>query len=169
MRSKLKILFDLCDEQGIIIDYGNLPNNVLGMYVKNMDMPAIIGIDRSIENNEEQLLIVLAEELGHHFTTTGEFVGPFFHYRDRLKLNKAELMAMKWAVRFLIPIQQLKDVLSAGSCSFSDIANKLQVPTEILYKRLELLSHKYQVIDIGYNQSLVLSNWPNVYVANRFN
>lgn len=162
--NKLQALFDLCDEEGILIDYNYLPNNILGLYIKKPNLPTIIGIDKSIENNKLKLIEILSEELGHHFTTTGEFVGPFYHYKDRINLNKIEEKAIRWATEFLIPLDEFMRTIKQGISSMNDLIESLELPREIIMSRLMFLSRQYEFIKIDNNKSLVLNSYPNVYI-----
>jgi hypothetical protein len=164
MNKKLLKLFELTEEQGISIEYNKLPQGLLGFYMKEPKMKAVISIDKSILNDEDKFLEVFAEEVGHHFTTTGDFVGPFFHYKDRLMLNKTEEKAMRWATEYLIPLNELIEIVKTGICSVNDLIDKLELPREIVMRRLEFLSKKYEVIQITSSKYLVLNSYPNVFV-----
>lgn len=165
---KLNKLFDLCEEEGIIVRFTKaLPDGVLGLYLSEPNLPTIISIDNTIENNNMKLLEVLAEEVGHHFTTSGSFVGPLLHYRDRLSLNKMEEKAMRWATRYLIPENELMDALKSGITSTEDLCSKLGVSKDILMQHLSFLAREKNSISFG-NNILILSNLPNLYIMKTY-
>lgn len=70
---KLSKLFDLVESENIDFFFANLKLvNKLGLY-SSKDNHSVIAIDYTLKYNKIALTEVLAEELGHHFTTVGDF------------------------------------------------------------------------------------------------
>lgn len=100
---KLNQLLELAQQEKIDIHYLDIKEmGVLGLYVKNAGLPHMIFLDNSIKNNKYKLIEVLAEELGHYFTSIGNSVNNIYTYRDKLNVGKCENKATKWASNFLV-------------------------------------------------------------------
>jgi Zn-dependent peptidase ImmA (M78 family) len=68
----------------------------------------VIGLDYRILNDKNHFRCVLAEELGHFFTTQrGSFITRY-HRRNRIQVCREEYQAMVWAVNYLIPDHELE-------------------------------------------------------------
>jgi hypothetical protein len=75
--------------QGIEVYWWRFHPSILGLYWAPRDLPPIIGLNRAIEHDTPLLRTVMAEELGHHFTTSGMGLNrTFCHYRQRLDLSR---------------------------------------------------------------------------------
>ena len=70
----------------------------------------VIGIDYRISKNKDQrhFRCILAEELGHYFTTQEGNIISHCHYRSRIGVYREEYKAMVWAVNYLIPDHELE-------------------------------------------------------------
>ena len=99
---KLEALENLCHKEGIVIEYATLKSGILGFYFKDKGTPHIIALNKTILSDKMKHIEVLAEELGHYYTTCGNFTTPLLHYRDRIELNKCEVKALRWACNYLI-------------------------------------------------------------------
>ena len=84
---------------------------------------------------------VLAEELGHCYTTCGNFTTTLLHYRDRIELNRCEIKALRWACNYLISD---KDVLSLSSQTnnYYEMSEILGVPYNLLIQKINFMSLK---------------------------
>lgn len=165
--SKLDKLLGIAEQENIIIDYVSFSSNINGLYYREEDMPPIIGINENIVSNTKLFSCVLAEELGHHFTTVGDTTAECYCYADRLVVNKKETVALKWATEFLMPLYEIIDVIRSRGNSFSSIADKLQVTDQFLLKRFEFLSKHNHNIIIDNHTCLELSKLPNIFITKR--
>lgn len=137
----LEQIYEIIEEEGIILEEVNLTYEYIeGIYLKLPGLHPTIGINKSICNNSKKLISVLAEELGHHFTSFGDLTTECFSYSDEIKLSKQEKKARLWAANFLISdaefVQALYDCIST-QCDMCDYFN---VTDGILkYKILSIL------------------------------
>ena len=116
---------------------------VRGIYYAEENMPPIIGLDSSLTHDTPLLRCILAEELGHHFTTVGYFIPrQFYNYSDRLSISKIEFKAMRWAVNHLIPEDDLLDVISSGLYEPWELAEHFNVTEEFAKFRLRLFGQR---------------------------
>lgn len=129
--NKLEKLFKIAEDNEIAIEYVKLPKNIYGIYYKDTGSTPAIGINRIIMNDERTLTCVLAEELGHHFTTVGDTTAECYCYIDRIMLDKTELKALRWAYTTLLTKEEIVQAIKECSCA-SECAEKLGV-TEAFY------------------------------------
>jgi Zn-dependent peptidase ImmA (M78 family) len=168
--NKLNKLFKLCDAEGIKIEFATLPYDLLGLYFEEKDYPPVISLHKCLEKNNLKLLEVLGEELGHHYTTCGNHLGPYPIYRNRIILNKVEEKAMRWATNYLISKDELLSALNKNITSLYDLADELGVSYSLLEYRLEFLSREECFISFNDN-ALFLELQPNIHsdcINNKF-
>ena len=166
---KLEKLYKLIERENIKLEIlDSLPDHIDGMYLKSESSYPIIVINKKLENDSMKFKIVLAEELGHHFTSVGDSSVMFNSYAKRLQLDKAEIQALKWATEYILPIDKLKPAfLKMHNRQIDSIYNELEVPHEFLLARLKFLSHRFDCIDLDKNTALLLTTLPNIYtIAN---
>lgn len=132
-------MLEIARIQGIPVEIFDFAPPTQGIYFCNEDMPPIIGLDRSLRNNVPLLRCILAEELGHHFTSAGYCVTQkFFSYNERMNISRAEYKALKWAANYLMPENDLLDALKSGLCEVWELAEHFDVTEEFVKFRLRL-------------------------------
>lgn len=132
-------LFELADDEGITIDFIEFSPPINGLYYATDGLGPAIGIAKRIEHNQTLLRCVLAEELGHHFTSVGNHLPKeCYNYADRLMINKIEYKAMKWAAMYLIPLDKLLNCIQDGIVSTWELADHFTVTEEMVLFRLKL-------------------------------
>ncbi|WP_202708812.1 peptidase [Sporosalibacterium faouarense] len=108
-----KKLEEIIDKCGIILKFIYLPNSVLAYYTFDSDYYIIL-INESIRNNERLCRTVLAEEIGHYRTTIGDITPrKYMSYRDKINVDKKELLDLRWVADFIIPTDQLLSFMKA--------------------------------------------------------
>lgn len=131
-------MLKIAHEEGIKVEYWDFKPPLEGIYINSPGMPPIIGISKSLFESSPQFRCVLAEELGHHFTTVGDNLPQqCYHYRDRLTVSKAEYRALRWAAEYLIPKKQLQQTLQSNNTLW-DLAELFNVTEEMMEFRLKL-------------------------------
>ncbi len=168
MVTKLDSLFDTALKEQVDIEYVSFPSNILGLYYKEDGIPPVIGINKSIISNRKLFTCVLAEELGHHFTTVGDTTAEYYSYADKLIVNKKETQALKWATELLLPINEIKQAVNNKITKFHELAEFLQVTDQFLLARLEFISRQSSYIKLNDSRQLVLTNLPNIYITQLF-
>lgn len=142
---KLEKLYKLCDTHKIEIEWVNFNECVLGLYVRDNDILPTIALNKIIENDRLKTMEILGEELGHHFTTTGNYANRLLHYRDRIRLSKEELKASKWACNHLISDTELFEC--AKKCtSVDELREMLDVSFNVLRDKLRYCSEENKKI-----------------------
>jgi len=134
-------LFSLAEKEGITIEYWDFKPPLEAVYWKNPGLPPIIGLSNSLlKEKASYFRCVLAEELGHHFTTAGNALPQtLFHYRGRLDVNRAEYRALRWAALYLIPGNKFQQALCSYLKNTWELAEHFNITEEMMKFRLELL------------------------------
>ncbi len=166
--TKLEKLYNLADKNNISIHFFDLTEvGVLGLNVEKERLPHMIFLDLKLKSNKNLHLEVLAHELGHFFTTVGNILNNK-NYREILYNNKFENKADKWACEFLVSEEEIINALNKNIVNIYDMAEYLDVPLNILKKRLEYLALQNQSIKVSDNKYLILTNLPNIYLYDSF-
>jgi len=132
-------MMKLAHNEGIRVEYWDFRSPIEGLYVVSPGHPPIIGISNKLFENGPKFRCVLAEELGHHFTTVGEVLPKkYFHYRDRLYVSQAEYRALKWAAKYLMPGKEVQKVVKRGCRQTWELAEYFNVTKEMVVFRIGL-------------------------------
>jgi len=124
--------------EGIQLERGKLPYPLEAMYCTIYELP-VITISNEIPEWSPKFRCLLAEELGHHFTTIGaKFSQPHLRYRDRIIVTKTEYRAMRWAAEYLIPLDKLIRATRSGLYSIWELSEHFFVTEEMMRFRLNL-------------------------------
>ena len=87
---------------------------------------------------EKEKTCVLAEELGHHYTTVGNILD-----QTNVMNRKQEQQARTWAYNKLIGLMGIVDSYKAGCRNSNEMAEYLNVTEEFLAEALERYRSKY--------------------------
>ena len=119
-------------------------------------------------NNERLYRTVLAEEVGHYRTTIGDITPRrYMYYRDRIYIDKQELLALKWATNFLIPTDALLDAIrSKDILTMDEFIDDFYITHEFMMHKLEFMSKKQGMWSLGDDRYLYLYNLPSVHIFN---
>jgi hypothetical protein len=133
-------LFELAKRQGINIEWWDFKPPLEAVYWATPGLPPVIGLSCLLKRSSSAYLrCVLAEEIGHHFTTSNNSVPrTFFHYRDRLEVSRAEYKALKWAALYLMPRDKLLYAIKHGITEKWEFAEWFNVTEEMVDFRLKL-------------------------------
>lgn len=120
------------DAEVKIIDYPFSSGRIKGLYCDGT-----IALDKHICADSEKAC-VLAEELGHHYTTSGDILD-----QSIVENRKQEKLARTWAYNKLIGLVGIVDCYKSGCHSRSEMADHLDVTEEFLCEALERYRNKY--------------------------
>jgi len=144
----MKRLLDIANEENIYVEYSkNLPSNFLGLYIAK-DVKIVL-LNSIITSDYKLHRCILAEELGHHFTSVGKSIYPAANFPFwQSYQSKQELKALKWSANQLIPFSTLKKAIHNQSMrDIYDLSEYLNVTPELLTFRLKLLPQE-QIRDL---------------------
>lgn len=132
-------LFQIADKHGIGIEYWDLKPPLEGVYLAHENIPPYIGIAKYVRGDKNRLRCILAEELGHHFTSVGSALPKeIFLYSDRMWTSRVEYRAMKWAAQFLLPLTHIRTAFNRGMFQPWEIADYFGVTPDFVKFRLSL-------------------------------
>lgn len=133
-------IYSLIDNENIVLEEVNFKSkNIEGIYLKTSDLCPIIGINRSLINNSKKYISVLAEELGHYFTSRGNLVSECITYREKLNKSKEEKRARIWASNFLISDNEIIGAILQNVNTIYGLSIHFNVTEEIIkYKLLSI-------------------------------
>lgn len=104
---------------------------------KGLYADGVVWINKNLSTTAEKLCI-LAEELGHHHTSTGDITD------QRLAINrKQELRARNWAYERLVPLSGIVEASLAGVKGRHEIAEFLEVTEDFLDAAIKRYQDKY--------------------------
>lgn len=96
-----------------------------------------IAIRKDLKTNTEKMC-VLAEELGHYYTSTGNILD-----QSKISNRKQEYRARLWAYNRAVGLNGLLDAYKAGCKSRYEIAEYLNVTEELLIDAIQCYKSKY--------------------------
>lgn len=137
--NKLKPLETEAQEQNIDIRSANLPTNISGLYYSN-GTEKLIALNAALETQAEQAC-VLAEELGHHYTSCGNLLTD--NEIDNTIIQQQELRAKRWATKRLVSIKNILNAYEHGCQSIHDFSEYLDVTEDFFRKSLKTYSEMY--------------------------
>lgn len=162
---KLETIIEKCR---IIKEFSKLPEPVLGYYTYDGGYYIIL-INESIKNNERLYRTVLAEEIGHYRTTIGDLTPrKYMCYRDRIHIDKYELMALKWATNFLVPTEELLEVIkNSVSTSLNELADYFFVTKEFIDTKFKFMAKMKPIWELSDTKLLYLYKYPSIFVYDK--
>nr|WP_302597062.1 ImmA/IrrE family metallo-endopeptidase [uncultured Cellulosilyticum sp.] len=102
-----------------------------GYYVDN-----VAYINRSSTNAEKHG--TLGEELGHHFTSTGNILN-----QNDTNNKKQEQKARGWGIEHTVPLTTLVEAIDYPCLTRTELANYLEVTEKLLMEAIEYYKQKY--------------------------
>lgn len=120
------------EEQGITVNEKCFFSDAKGLCRGNR-----IGINKAIETSAEKAC-VLAEELGHHYTTVGNILD-----LQAIGNQKQERRARAWAYEKLVPVEEIRFAILDGHTELYDMAEYLDIDEFFLHDALQYYNEKY--------------------------
>lgn len=133
-------IYKLIEKENIIYEEKNLSKiNSKGIYIQ-VDGLSVIAIDSSILNGNCTYISIMAEELGHHFTTTGNLIEPSKNYMEKIIKSKKELLARKWAANYLISDEEFVQAILNCINNKDDFCNYFNITYEVLENKIRAIA-----------------------------
>lgn len=126
----------LCEaeKENIEVVYMPLKGRIKGLYCDK-----VIAINKNIETTVEKTC-VLAEELGHYYTTVGNILD-----QSKIENRKQERRARTLAYQKLVPLDKLVEAYKDGIKNRFELAEYLQVTEKFLDEALKYYKEKYGI------------------------
>ncbi len=128
-------LYRIIDDNNIVLiekDLALIDPALKGLYFDN-----IIVLDKKIDTCAERACI-LAEEIGHHFTTVGNILD-----QSDLRKEKEEEKARRWATKIMIEPQMFIDAFNAGVCNRWELSQYLNMTEAFIEDSLTYIKKLY--------------------------
>lgn len=150
---KLNTIFSIIEKEKIILEEIQINfSDSKGIYLKIPDIPPTICVDKSILSYSYIYISILAEELGHHFTTNGDLTVKSKNYSEQLYKNKKERLAKIWGTNFLISDDEFVQALNNCISTIDEMAEYFHVTREVIhYKISSIISNELKYINIRNN------------------
>jgi hypothetical protein len=132
---KYEELLTEANDNGVSVDESfNFKGKTKGLYIDGN-----IALSSELKNTAEKSCI-LAEELGHHYTTSGNIID-----MSVTQNRKQEIKARLWAYNKLVGLNGIINSYKAGCKSMYEAAEYLDVTEEFLLECIECYRSKYGV------------------------
>lgn len=139
--NNLELLYDLAEQEGIIIEKISFKqSDVLGVYYKGKDLPPVIGLDNKVMDDYKVHKCILAEELGHYYTSNGNL-----SKAKDIRHIKQEKIARRWSFKRLVGIVDIINAFNAGARDRYEMAEYLRVTEEFLDAAIQNHREKYGI------------------------
>lgn len=129
-----KLEKETADNNVDIVSYPFKSNRIKGLYCDGT-----VALNKSIQTSNERRC-VLAEELGHHYTSSGDIID--LSLTDN---RKQEYRARLWSYNKLIGLHGIISAYKAGCQNAHNMAEHLDVTEEFLNEALNCYRQKYGV------------------------
>lgn len=106
------------------------------MINKGLYADGVISINKHLPHAEKTC--ILAEELGHHFTSYGDILD-----QKKYENEKQELRARAWAAEMLLPLDKFISAFEYGCRDRFELAAFLEVTEEFISESVEYYKRKH--------------------------
>jgi Zn-dependent peptidase ImmA (M78 family) len=145
-------LMAIMKEHNIALKFWDFHPPIEAVYYCYPGKNPVIGIDHKIKNERKHFRCVLAEELGHFFTTDHGSIVSYYQVRDRIGLCRQEYNALEWAVNFLLPDPEFEQaVLSMPPWELEEY---FQVDSDFIAFKLKLKKEQLLQVIPGFFPNL---------------
>lgn len=134
--TKYETLLENASDAGVIVDE---TSHFCGTKIKGLYLNKHIAISKDISTDTEKACI-LAEELGHHYTATGNILD-----QSTVENRKQEMRGRIVAYNKLVGLRGIVDAYLHHCQSISESAEYLEVTEEFLIDSLNYYRNKYGV------------------------
>lgn len=131
----VQALYDIARKQNIeVLSFPMGENGSMSLMLD--DGRCFIGIDESIQDGGIEERVHMGHELGH--CVTGSFYNRYTRFDIR---QRHENRADKWAIRQIIPVEDLDDAVADGCCEIWELAERFGVTEAFMRKAVCLYVH----------------------------
>lgn len=139
----MKKLWEIVERENICVryqDFCNIPENIQGLYLYHKQIGPLIILDKQIQHSRRLHKCVLAEEIGHFYTSPRtNLLVSYTSVNLQVIESQDERKAIQWATDFLIPDHELIKALEKGYRSCFELAEYFDVTESFMYRKLGLL------------------------------
>ena len=135
-------LYDFAQQQNIaVIRYPLKENGSMSLMLE--DGSCFIGIDDAVRDGGTRERVHMSHEIGHCAT------GSFYNIHTVVDCRQRhENRADKWAVRYLIPVEELDEAIAQGCTEIWELAERFGVTEQFMRKAVCLYVHGNVATDL---------------------
>lgn len=145
--NKYDYLLDIAERNGVMVCEKKFKSDAKGLCKGSK-----IGISKDLANAEKAC--VLAEELGHYFTTVGNILDQSIENN-----RKQEKVARVWGYNHLIRIDDLIQPILDGCSNIFEVAEFLEVTAECLLEIIGAFKEKYGTVYIAGEYKIIFNDY----------
>lgn len=125
---EIQDLYDLAQQQNIeVLSYPMEANGSMSLMLENGK--CVIGMDSAVQDGGIQERVHFSHELGHCIT------GSFYNIHAAVDCRQRhENRANKWAIQWLIPVDDLDEAIAQGDTEVWELAERFQVTEDFIKK-----------------------------------
>jgi hypothetical protein len=138
--SKLELLLDEARLYRIEVKNATLPKRIKGLYFSDNNLPPVIALNKQCIEGMSEELCIMAEEIGHHFTSAGDLLSNSI---DKAIIVKQEQIARKWAVKRIASLTDIINAYENGAQSLYEMAEYMDITEDFLCRAIELYRRKH--------------------------
>ena len=160
-----KEIIKIINEENIHLMLEDLDEDVLGTFL-SVDGLDIIIINATITENFRLYNTVVAEEIGHYFTSKGNSIPcDISSSQANLNYEKNENIALRWALDCFLPTEKLINVIFKNNqINLKELSKQFGFTEEFIMQKFYLLSLKQNKIKLNNYKFLILSSYPTIYI-----
>lgn len=99
-------LLQLAESVGVSVEYWDFQTPLEAIYWSEPGATPMIGLSKKLKKERRShFRTVLAEELGHHFTSARSTLIKCYNYGNQIIVCREEYRALKWAAEYLLPTE----------------------------------------------------------------
>ena len=137
--SKLEALQNEAAINEIDVKYAALPKRLKGLYYSDNSITAIALNKQYIVDMSEELC-VMAEELGHHYTSCGDLLD---NPSDKIIVRKQETQARRWAIKKIASLSEMISAYKYDCRTIYEMAEYMDITESLLRKAVEYYREKF--------------------------
>jgi hypothetical protein len=141
----LESLLAEAEREGVIIADRRFKGRYRALYID-----AVITINTRFRRTRKKLTELIAEELGHHYTSSGDILD-----QSDIRKRKQELIARAWAYKRLIPLSGLISAYCDRISGRTDLADYFDVTERFFQAAIDFYKSKYGVYKLYGDRHLI--------------
>ena len=131
----VRCLYDLAEQHNIeVVSFSMCENGSVSFMTNGGN--CYIGMDRAVQDGSAQERVHLSHEIGH--CMTGSFYNRYATADNR---QRHENVADKWAIRKLVPVDELDQAVAEGYTEVWELAERFGVTEQFMKKAICLYVH----------------------------
>lgn len=136
-------LWEIVERENLKVRYKDMtqiPEEIHGLYIYDPRTGPLIILGHHLEHNRRLQKCVLAEEIGHFYTSPRtNFISSYTSANLKIIQSQDERKALQWATDFLIPDRELFKAVQSGYRSCYELAEYFDVTEWFMYRKLGFL------------------------------